>query len=62
MRIENQYSRKIRKENSSRKSKYLKDMISKDLRIQEKKINERMKEIERAEKEAWKRAHGRIVG
>lgn len=62
MRIESQYSRKIRKENSSRKCKYPKNMISKSLRIQERKINERMKEIERAEKEAWTRAHGRIVG
>ena len=62
MRIENKYSRKNRKENSSRKSRYPKSMISKSLRIQERKINERMKEIERAEKEAWKRAHGRIVG
>lgn len=57
MRIENQYSRKITKKNSSRKN-----MISKNLQIQERKFHESMKEIERAEKEAWKKAHGRIVG
>lgn len=58
MRIENKYSRKIRRENSSQKS----DMISKKLQIQERKLNERMKEIEKKEKEAWERARGRILG
>ena len=62
MRIENKYSRKIRRENSSQKSKYPKDMISKKLQTQERKLNERMKEIEKKEKEAWKRARGRILG
>lgn len=58
MRIENKYSRKIRRENSSQKS----DMISKKLQIQERKLNERMKEIEKKEKEAWERARGKILG
>ena len=62
MRIENQYSRKNKQENSFRKSKYPKKMISDNLRIQERRLNSRMKEIERKEKEAWKRAYVRIAG
>ena len=58
MRIENKYSRKIRRENSPQKS----DMISKKLQSQERKLNERMKEIENKENEAWERARRRILG
>ena len=58
MRIENQYSRKREK---TLENQYSKDLLARNLQIQKKKLDERLKEIEIQEREAWRKARERLV-